>query len=160
MISIQKNTISSVLHAKQGDPAYKSVSDFVPAAFFFFRDFAGMPVKERTLCALFQSVTTRTAGFNTADLSGMTGASQAIMIVLMMIGGAPGSTAGGMKITTFAVLTANASATFRQREDTQMFGRRVGQEVLKKCIYDSDDVSFSGANGRNGDQCGRKSADF
>ena len=81
---------------------------FVPAAFFFFRDFAGMPVKERTLCALFQSVT-----------------------VLMMIGGAPGSTAGGMKITTFAVLTANASATFRQREDTQMFGRRVGQEVLK-----------------------------
>ena len=104
---------------------------FVPAAFFFFRDFAGMPVKERTLCALFQSVTTRTAGFNTADLSGMTGASQAIMIVLMMIGGAPGSTAGGMKITTFAVLTANASATFRQREDTQMFGRRVGQEVLK-----------------------------
>ena len=76
---------------------------FVPAAFFFFRDFAGMPVKERTLCALFQSVTTRTAG----------------------------STAGGMKITTFAVLTANASATFRQREDTQMFGRRVGQEVLK-----------------------------
>ena len=66
-----------------------------------------------------------------ADLSGMTGASQAIMIVLMMIGGAPGSTAGGMKITTFAVLTANASATFRQREDTQMFGRRVGQEVLK-----------------------------
>ena len=104
---------------------------FVPAAFFFFRDFAGMPVKERTLCALFQSVTTRTAGFNTADLSGMTGASQAIMIILMMIGGAPGSTAGGMKITTFAVLTANASATFRQREDTQMFGRRVGQEVLK-----------------------------
>ena len=80
---------------------------------------------------MFQTVTTRTAGFNTADLSGMTGASQAIMIVLMMIGGAPGSTAGGMKITTFAVLTANASATFRQREDTQMFGRRVGQEVLK-----------------------------
>ena len=92
---------------------------FVPAVFFFFQDFTGMPVKERTLCALFQSVTTRTAGFNTADLSGMTGASQAIMIVLMMIGGAPGSTAGGMKITTFAVLTANASATFRQREDTQ-----------------------------------------
>ena len=88
-------------------------------------------VGQKILASFFQSVTTRTAGFNTADLSGMTGASQAIMIVLMMIGGAPGSTAGGMKITTFAVLTANASATFRQREDTQMFGRRVGQEVLK-----------------------------
>lgn len=104
---------------------------FGPASFFFFRDFAGMPIKERTLCALFQAVTTRTAGFNTANLSQMTGTSQALMIVLMMIGGAPGSTAGGMKITTFAVLAANASATFRQREDTQLFGRRVGQEVLK-----------------------------
>ena len=104
---------------------------FGPAAFFFLRDFAGMPIKERTLCALFQSVTTRKAGFNTANLSQMTGTSQALMIVLMMIGGAPGSTAGGMKITTFAVLAANASATFRQREDTQLFGRRVGQEVLK-----------------------------
>ncbi|MDD6577139.1 MAG: potassium transporter TrkG, partial [Fusicatenibacter saccharivorans] len=70
---------------------------FGPAAFFFFRDFAGMPIKERTLCALFQSVTTRKAGFNTVNLSQMTGTSQALMIVLMMIGGAPGSTAGGMK---------------------------------------------------------------
>ena len=103
----------------------------VPAVFYFFMEYADLPVKERFLSSLFQAVTPRTAGFNTADLSGMTGASQAIMIVLMMIGGAPGSTAGGMKITTFAVLTANASATFRQREDTQMFGRRVGQEVLK-----------------------------
>ena len=90
----------------------------------------------------------------------MTGASQAIMIVLMMIGGAPGSTAGGMKITTFAVLTANASATFRQREDTTDVWTQGGPGGIKKCIYDSDDVSFSGANGRNGDQCGRKSADF
>ncbi len=104
---------------------------FGPALFFYFRDFSGRPAGERVLCALFQSVTTRTAGFNTANLSEMTGASQALMIVLMMIGGAPGSTAGGMKITTFAVLAANASATFRQREDTQMFGRRIGQEVLK-----------------------------
>ena len=103
----------------------------LPAIFFFFQDFSGLPMEKRLLMSVFQSVTPRTAGFNTADLSGMTGASQAIMIVLMMIGGAPGSTAGGMKITTFAVLTANASATFRQREDTQMFGRRVGQEVLK-----------------------------
>ena len=106
---------------------------FVPAAFVFLPGISPeCRVKERTLCALFQSVTTRTAGFNTADLSGMTGASQAIMIVLMMNWRSTGyQTAGGMKITTFAVLTANASATFRQREDTQMFGRRVGQEVLK-----------------------------
>ena len=107
-------------------------SDFCSGGFLFLPGFS-LECRSRSgrSAHCFQSVTTRTAGFNTADLSGMTGASQAIMIVLMMIGGAPGSTAGGMKITTFAVLTANASATFRQREDTQMFGRRVGQEVLK-----------------------------
>ena len=59
-----------------------------------------LAARERLLAALFQSVTPRTAGFNTVDLTAMTGASQAIMIGLMLIGGSPGSTAGGMKTTT------------------------------------------------------------
>lgn len=67
----------------------------------------------------FQTVTPRTAGFNTADLAGMQGASKAVMIVLMLIGGAPGSTAGGMKITTLAVLVTNMRSVFRQKEDMQ-----------------------------------------
>ena len=102
-----------------------------PALFLFFVDFADMPMKERVLSSLFQSVTPRTAGFNTADLTAMTGAGQAIIIVLMLIGGSPGSTAGGMKTTTFAVLLATAFSIFRRKEDTQIFKRRVDHSVVR-----------------------------
>lgn len=103
----------------------------LPAIFFFLADFSSLPIGKRTLASFFQSVTPRTAGFNTVTLSDMTGASQAVMIFLMMIGGSPGSTAGGMKTTTLAVLVANAAATFRQRESTQFFGRRIECGVVK-----------------------------
>ena len=103
----------------------------LPAIFFFFVDFSSLPIGKRVLASFFQSVTPRTAGFNTVILSDMTGASQAVMIFLMMIGGSPGSTAGGMKTTTLAVLVANAAATFRQRESAQFFGRRIECGVIK-----------------------------
>ena len=103
----------------------------LPAIFFFFVDFSSLPIGKRVLASFFQSVTPRTAGFNTVILSDMTGASQAVMIFLMMIGGSPGSTAGGMKTTTLAVLVANAAATFRQRESAHFFGRRIECGVVK-----------------------------
>ena len=103
----------------------------LPAIFFFFVDFSSLSIGKRVLASFFQSVTPRTAGFNTVILSDMTGASQAVMIFLMMIGGSPGSTAGGMKTTTLAVLVANAAATFRQRESAQFFGRRIECGVVK-----------------------------
>ena len=103
----------------------------LPAIFFFFMDFSSLPIGKRVLASFFQSVTPRTAGFNTVILSDMTGASQAVMIFLMMIGGSPGSTAGGMKTTTLAVLIANAAATFRQHESVQFFGRRIECGVVK-----------------------------
>ena len=103
----------------------------LPAIFFFFVDFSSLPIGKRVLASFFQSVTPRTAGFNTVILSDMTGASQAVMIFLMMIGGSPGSTAGGMKTTTLAVLLANAAATFRQHESVQFFGRRIECGVVK-----------------------------
>lgn len=103
----------------------------LPAIFFFFVDFSSFPIGKRVLASFFQSVTPRTAGFNTVILSDMTGASQAVMIFLMMIGGSPGSTAGGMKTTTLAVLVANAAATFRQHESVQFFGRRIECGVVK-----------------------------
>ena len=86
-----------------------------PAVFFFFCDFTGLPLAERILASLFQSVTPRTAGFNTADLPAMTGSSKAIMILLMLVGGSPGSTAGGMKTTTLAVLILSAFSVCRQK---------------------------------------------
>ena len=104
---------------------------FLPAVFFFFSDFSALPTENRLLASFFQSVTPRTAGFNTVDLPAMSGASLGVMILLMLIGGSPGSTAGGMKTTTLAVLIANATATFRQRDSAQFFGRRVDGSAVK-----------------------------
>lgn len=103
----------------------------LPALFFFFADFGALPLGERIQAALFQSVTPRTAGFNTVDLSAMSGASLGVMLLLMLIGGSPGSTAGGMKTTTLAVLLANAAATFRRRDSAQFFGRRLDCGAVK-----------------------------
>ncbi len=84
------------------------------------------------ICSSFFSVITpRTAGFNTADLTAMTPTSKSVMILLMLIGGSPGSTAGGMKTTTFAVLILNMVATFRQKEDIEIFGRRLDSHAIK-----------------------------
>lgn len=102
-----------------------------PAAFFFLCDFQDLPAGQRLLASFFQAVTPRTAGFNTMDLSSMTGASRAVMILLMLIGGAPGSTAGGMKTTTFVVLVLNVIATFRSQEDAGIFGRRIDGQAVK-----------------------------
>ena len=103
----------------------------LPALFFFFADFGALPLGERIQAALFQSVTPRTAGFNTVDLSALSGASLGVMILLMLVGGSPGSTAGGMKTTTLAVLLANAAATFRRRDSAQFFGRRLDCGAVK-----------------------------
>ena len=103
----------------------------LPAAFFFFTDFSALPTERRLLTSLFQSVTPRTAGFNTVALPAMSSASQGLMVLLMLIGGSPGSTAGGIKTTTLAVLLANAAATFRQCENAQLFGRRIDCSTIK-----------------------------
>lgn len=104
----------------------------IPAALFFFFEFSSLPLGERTLASLFQSVTARTAGFNNVDLTLMSGAGLAIMTLLMLIGGSPGSTAGGMKTTTFAVMLSTALSVFRNRENTNFFGRRIGEEAVRQ----------------------------
>ncbi|SFB17045.1 trk system potassium uptake protein TrkH [Acetitomaculum ruminis DSM 5522] len=103
----------------------------IPTVSYFFVDFSNLPFKERFLMALFQAVTPRTAGFNTADFSKMTNAGIYLMVVLMLIGGAPGSTAGGMKTTTIAVLYANAFAVFKRRTYAGFFGRRLDDNAIK-----------------------------
>ncbi len=104
----------------------------LPALYFFFFEFAESPLKERMLLSFFQSVTPRTAGFNTADLTVMSETGQALIIILMLIGGSPGSTAGGMKTTTLAVLLANAAAVFRRRESPHVFSRRIAGEAVSQ----------------------------
>ena len=102
-----------------------------PTVFFYICDLTNLPMGKRLLAAAFQSVTTRTAGFNTINISEMSEASKAVIILLMLIGGSPGSTAGGMKTTTFSVLILNAIATFRSQENAGAFGRRLEYHVIK-----------------------------
>lgn len=104
---------------------------FVPAILFFFVEFYDNPLEKRVCMSIFQAVTPRTAGFNTADLSKMSDAGKTLTMILMLIGGSPGSTAGGMKTTTFTVLILNAIATFRSQENAGAFGRRLEYHVIK-----------------------------
>ena len=102
----------------------------LPTIYFFFFEFEDAPIGERFLLSIFQAVTPRTAGFNTADLTAMSETGQSIITILMLIGGSPGSTAGGMKTTTLAVLLASAFAVFRRRENPHFFNRRVPNETV------------------------------
>jgi len=106
----------------------------VPLLFLFFFEYTGGSVGNRFFLALFQAVTPRTAGFNTASLSSLSGAGRLLLLTLMLIGGSPGSTAGGMKTTTAAVLFANAVSVFRRKNSVQLFGRRVEDNTVRSAV--------------------------
>lgn len=86
------------------------------------------------LAALFQSVTCRTAGFNTLDIGAMTNVSLLVMAGLMLIGGAPGSCAGGIKITTFRAIAAFMAANMRGRRQSVVRTRALDQETMNKAL--------------------------
>lgn len=83
------------------------------------------------LSSLFQSVTARTAGFNTVDLSKIRETTQLIIIILMFVGGSSGSTAGGIKTTTIAVMLVNIISMFKQKKGVEVFKRRISDEIVK-----------------------------
>ena len=105
-----------------------------PALYFYFAEFNRLPFAQRFWGSLFQAVTPRTAGFNTMDLTGLSEVGQLVMCLLMLIGGSPGSTAGGMKTTTLAVLLSCSVAVFRKRSNGQYFGRRIADEAVKNAV--------------------------
>jgi trk system potassium uptake protein TrkH len=90
----------------------------------------GLTTLDRLHNAWFQSVTLRTAGFNSVDLVETRPATQTLMLLFMLVGGSPGGTAGGIKTTTFAVLLMTVAATLRGLPETTMFGRRVGKVTV------------------------------
>ncbi|MBR5388934.1 MAG: Trk family potassium uptake protein, partial [Clostridia bacterium] len=104
----------------------------VPAVYFFFSAFSDLPLGERILTSLFQAVTPRTAGFNTADIRLVGETGLMLMIGLMLIGGSTGSTAGGMKTTTVAVLFASAISVFRKRKNAELMKRRIEDDTVKQ----------------------------
>lgn len=92
---------------------------------------SGMPVGEKILAALFQSITPRTAGFNTVDTAALSEGGKALTILLMLIGASPGSTGGGMKTSTFSIILLSLLASIRNREDTNAFHYRLDGELIQ-----------------------------
>jgi len=111
-----------------------SVLILVPTICFYFFEFRDGPVGTRILESLFQAVSPRTAGFNTVPLDKMTDSGQFITIILMLIGGAPGSTAGGMKVTTAAILFITMAACLQKKDNSTCFGRRIEMDALKSAV--------------------------
>ena len=93
-----------------------------------------MSLFDKIQVSFFQSVTTRTAGFASVPQENLTNASAAVSILLMMIGGSPVGTAGGMKTVTAAVIICSAFATIRNKKNATIFGRRISEGSLKKAV--------------------------
>ncbi len=95
---------------------------------------AGLPAGEQVLTSLFGSVTARTAGFNTVDTGAMSDGGKLVTILLMFVGGSPGSTAGGVKTTTIAVILVMAANSVTHNASPVLLGRRIPDGVLHKAV--------------------------
>lgn len=95
---------------------------------------AGMPLHERIMASVFQSVTCRTAGFNTIDQGALTGTSVMVACMLMFIGGSPGSTAGGIKTASAAVLVLAAWNALRGKRQITVFRRRIDNRIILNAL--------------------------
>ena len=104
------------------------------AAFEWENTLAGEPVHVRLMGALFLSVTARTAGFNTVATGQLTNLALVTVSVLMVIGASPGSTGGGVKTTSFAIVWARVKSHVMNREHTEMLGRSVPREIAAKAM--------------------------
>lgn len=91
-------------------------------------------ISQRILTPLFQSVSARTAGYNTLVLSDMTQASLFVLMLLMFIGGSPGSTAGGIKTTTLGVIFLSAFALIRGNDSVNLYGRQIPRHTVMKAL--------------------------
>lgn len=109
---------------------------FGGAALFFVLErnnlMTGMSFGGKFWTCLFQSATARTAGFNTMDTAALTDGSKLLTTVLMFIGGSPGSTAGGIKTSTLAVLLLSTRASIKQTYGVEIFNRRLDEEVVRQ----------------------------
>lgn len=106
----------------------------VPMVYLWFGEYEDLPYGQRFLASLFQAVTPRTAGFNTTDYNSFSDTGVIITIILMLIGGAPGSTAGGMKITTIAILFFTMITVFKREKSPAIFKRRITTEAVYGAI--------------------------
>jgi trk system potassium uptake protein TrkH len=110
------------------------------AIFIFFLEFNNpgtmkeLPLSGKIMASLFQSVTPRTAGFNTLDVTALTTSSKFMTIILMFIGGSPGSTAGGIKTATAAILFLTVIAVIKGKEDPEVFERHIPKYLVYRAM--------------------------
>lgn len=90
----------------------------------------GLPVGKKILAAFFQSGTTRTAGFAAVDQGSLTGSGKLVSMLLMLVGGSSGSTAGGIKTVSVALLFLMSYSVLRNHKETVLFGRRIPQQQM------------------------------
>ena len=95
---------------------------------------SGMPIHQKLLASLFQAITPRTAGFNTVPIGATSNATLFLLILVMFIGGAPGSCAGGVKVSTFGVLFSLALNRAKGNTDTVIFEHRVSERTVSKAL--------------------------
>ena len=93
-----------------------------------------LPLQNKLLASLFQSVTTRTAGFNTVDVGALTNGTLFLMALMMMIGASPGSCGGGIKTSTLVIILAMISAQIKNRRQVQIFKRGISEYIVSKAI--------------------------
>jgi trk system potassium uptake protein TrkH len=110
------------------------------------RTLGPLPLAEQLLAASFQSVTARTAGFNTIDIGAMTPPALFLVMALMFVGASPGSTGGGVKTTTFSITVAALWATVRGDDEPHVFGRRLGADLVARAFFVSL-IAFLTLNG-------------
>ncbi len=106
----------------------------VPFLYFVLFEFRFLPWKERILASLFQSVTPRTAGFNTVPYDRISETGQLITVILMLTGGAPGSTAGGLKVTTVFVLASATSCSLKKGHEVVGFKRKIDNGIVQNAF--------------------------
>jgi len=110
------------------------------ALFFLFQEYANpntmgqLSFTEKINASVFQSVTTRTAGYNSIDVDGMTEVSKIFSVFLMFVGAAPGSTAGGVKVTTLAIIVVAIISNIQGNSETVVLKRKVNQDVINKSL--------------------------
>lgn len=117
-----------------------SILIFVGAIFFFIMEYnnpatmGNLAPHEKVMASFFQSVTLRTAGFQTVAQEGLTTPSQLISLIWMFIGGSPSGTAGGVKTVTIVVIILSVFAILRNNKDTEIFSRKLSDSMLRKAL--------------------------
>ena len=140
LLTLRRHRLKLSLHTRIVLTASFILSVGGAAAFYILeannpRTLQAMGTSERVLAAWFQSVTSRTAGFNTLDNGAMTEAALFITMALMFIGASPGGTGGGVKTSTFSLTVAALYATVRGDSEPTVFGRRISADTIGKAFF-------------------------